>query len=620
MLITLLSAESERNSHMVVKTWEELFAAVESTAKGTFLEVNDSELPGHTLELDSHITDIHLRFYRVKFTGSLSWNQVFFHKGLSFVDVDFEGEALFSGCHFHGPAYFWKCRFHKKADFSHTIALAVPLEHSRLHAGEANFSYSRFSAKADFRHAVLNGKTWFWRTVFDEDVDFEEARFEAGVQFASRLEDICVSDSELVRHVFGEDLASRVPREKATSGVSEEDRKLLSILQPMLETLKASDAQVLVKCEDRTSGYFNFLTEIDSLQVLQRRLKKLHLLEKASLWARVKSRVRASLQAFRGKGIQLTLTQLKRLVRRSRLKEKAPKIQSQEQDQRRKDSQVREEAYARVCELWSEYHSLYMFSMQPKYCLNFMKVSFGPDSWFRQTSMKRCLFRGADLTKVRFENVQWHGPGMLSLNRRYKIYDEVWLKAEIMRRRRRFKFAGPFRKEAAAVSSAYHDLKQIAECAGDRRLSRHFHFGELESARYARPWPSILAYAYRIASGYGTREYRALLVLLFLMLTFFPVAFITLGQIRAIPEGAKFSPYFSSIFSQLRIGQNWKSAETTSLEASTFLLRPVGAQTDPTGRAPAQHRLTEAIERLVVTTQGALLVLALKSRFQRGPE
>ena len=498
---------------MVVETWEELFAALENkrSINESYLEINDSKLPGHSLELDSHIKDVHLRFCRVKFTGDLRWNQVFFDRGATFIDVDFEGEAHFHECVFLGPAYFWKCRFQKAADFSNTVVQSKPLAESRFCPGETNFSYSEFYEDANFRHAVFQGKAWFWRTVFRNRVDFEVVRFEAGVHFASMLEDICVSDKEL------------------------------ELCAEAIEVLRKGD--VLTRCGNRTRGYYNFHNEIDSADVLRSRLKGRQ--EKARQWIRVKKGAREILRF----GTQ-TITENKVILRALNPKQGSPTLAHAKELLRLLPLPERLKLWStltitwshtvassepllpnehdreKLVTLWNRHHNSYMFS--DKHIPNFMEAIFGPDSWFRHISFRKCLLRRADLSNVHFDDARWNRAPRLAQHRRQRVYDEVWLRSQL-RGLPRWNKSGRkqksklLRKESGAISGLYNDLRRIADTVGERRLARGFYFGEMETARLAeRWWRSILAYLYKLLSGYGTHEYQALAILLVLMFGFFP--------------------------------------------------------------------------------------------------
>jgi uncharacterized protein YjbI with pentapeptide repeats len=543
-----------------------------------FALIANVDLPAIHLAPKYPFLPIHLKFDRVHFHGEIELEKIVFPVGASFVGCVFEEKVSFSSCHFNGPAYFWKCKFLKEAKFPNMVVTRANYPGSDLYPGETNFSYSEFTGRAHFSRAVFHGPAFFHRTMFGGSVNFEVARFEEGALFASVLQDICISDRDLA------------------PGVAER------LCQPECQP------EVLIAGDTHKRGYYNFDPCINTEEELRGKLG--HRVTRpprmlARIMPRLPKRRRGSIKA-----------------------EPQPLLSAQDE--------------AAVVELWKKYRYKYLFNN--KYEQNFIETYFGP-STFRHISLRKCLLRRADISKVHLEGVLWANTAKISFvlakirhvltkkfpvlakirpvltkippiraeipfMKRDGIYDEIHLREPLqwalLARRLSWKAIDRRGKERHAVSAVYHQLKFVADSSGERSLARHFYFGEMEMARLAvPPWTrSPLALLYKLLSGYGTKENRALLILLLIVFVLFPVGYWGLDTVSG---AAKSRTTHSEIF----------STETTSLEACTFLLR---AANQPASPVDNRLRFVEGVERISASIQATLFVLALKSRFQPAPE
>jgi hypothetical protein len=163
------------------------------------------------------------------------------------------------------------------------------------------------------------------------------------------------------------------------------------------------------------------------------------------------------------------------------------------------------------------------------------------------------------------------------------------------------------------VSDLYHRLRVRYEQKGDRESARDFYYGELEMLRVGRPLFSrlfSLTNIYRLSSGYGKREGLALWWLVLLIFAFFPSSFFLNDALLDVT------------FSTQTVRDRISRAELSSLEASTFISRPI-VNLQPS-RPPTewelkldQYRpLIEGCERVAVPLQAGLFLLAVKARFK----
>jgi len=117
-------------------------------------------------------------FSNVVFENDVDFSGATFEKGASFNGTIFRGCANFNLCTARNRIWFWNARFMGPANF-HSLLVAKdpnsPASHT--YPGEANFSWARFHDEAVFKWARFGGKTFFWRTLFRQRVDFEGAFF-----------------------------------------------------------------------------------------------------------------------------------------------------------------------------------------------------------------------------------------------------------------------------------------------------------------------------------------------------------------------------------------------------------------------------------------------------------
>lgn len=521
--------------------------------KSTKADIKDEKISGFKLTNDNPLPDIHLRFERVTFLGDLDLEQIRFPKGVSFIDVDFLGLATFQLAQFDGPAYFWKCRFHRRADFFRVSVNKFNYPGSRRFAGEVNFSYCEFKEDASINRAVFAGPAFFHRTIFRRNVNFNETRFEEGATFNSTPSDICVANGE-------------IPGES------------ISLL---------SAKTLLHRSGYRKEGYYNFDMLISSRDEFARKLSRTP--PKAA----------------------------KRLVTfgKSRVETKPPEEQA-----------LTDEVKDRILDTWEAYYKSAMFSWQ--HVANFADCFFGKPSRFRHLSLRSCLLKGISLEHVEFDDVTWDNRnmssgwptlelprgGVLALqfpwNARDKIYDELILRYSVdswpLPERFSRESKPHINKTRMVISATYHELRMIYEKKGERERAREFYYGEMEMARLACPmWrrPFSLSLVYKLASGYGTQEGKAALILILLVFGIFPWGY------------QKLDEHYSMNIKRTSM-QQLVHTELESLEASTFLRTSAG------NGEPMKdlQRMTESVERIVVSLQAALFGLAVRSRFQRGFE
>jgi TIR domain/Pentapeptide repeats (9 copies) len=117
-------------------------------------------------------------FDNVVFEGDVDFSGATFEKGVSFNGTIFKKSASFRMCKVFDRIWFWNARFMGPANFHSLLVVKDPnAPASHIYPGEANFSWTRFHDEAIFKWARFAGKTFFWRTLFHQRVDFEGAVF-----------------------------------------------------------------------------------------------------------------------------------------------------------------------------------------------------------------------------------------------------------------------------------------------------------------------------------------------------------------------------------------------------------------------------------------------------------
>ena len=154
---------------------------------GMFPSIADIDLQKHEF---AHYVD----FGETVFCGNANFRGTVFAKGANFRGCKFENRADFSWSQFTGPAYFWRTHFLDVADFSHLIVNDAGVDRPpNLDPGVADFSWAYFGKQADFNDARFLGSAFFWRTVFDGPVDFDQAKFKAGATFNGTSQEVRLS-------------------------------------------------------------------------------------------------------------------------------------------------------------------------------------------------------------------------------------------------------------------------------------------------------------------------------------------------------------------------------------------------------------------------------------------
>jgi hypothetical protein len=125
-----------------------------------------------------HVFKDPARFDNVVFEDEVDFSHATFERGASFNGTLFRKGASFRMSTVKDKIWFWNARFKGPANFHNFLVVKDPdAPAGRLFPGEANFSWARFYDEAVFKWARFGGKTFFWRTLFYQNVDFEGAVF-----------------------------------------------------------------------------------------------------------------------------------------------------------------------------------------------------------------------------------------------------------------------------------------------------------------------------------------------------------------------------------------------------------------------------------------------------------
>ena len=228
---------------------------------------------------------------------------------------------------------------------------------------------------------------------------------------------------------------------------------------------------------------------------------------------------------------------------------------------------------------------------------------------FRDISLSRATFKGTDLRRCWFFNVDWNqvkGRNVifeeLSLNEKEKIWGSYRLKCNIKRNcsqesNSKNKSECPEKSDYARVEECYRYLKLSYEKAGDFKWAGDFHYGEMEMYRRASKWRWFPFYWYNLywtLSGYGERPSRAL------------------GWLAA------FLAIFASLLSWAGLEIMDPKHMAAFGDSFFYLLQKVTLQR-PTWAEPAGFwgKLTAGLSVLLIPGQAALFLLALRNRLGR---
>jgi len=140
---------------------------------------------GHVFKDPAH-------FDNVLFEDEVDFSHATFERGASFNGAVFGKGVSFRMCTVQDMIWFWNGRFRGPANFHNILVVKNPnAPAGHIYPGEANFSWARFYDEAVFKWARFGGKTFFWRTLFYQKVDFESAVFgEDGALFCGTKSEV----------------------------------------------------------------------------------------------------------------------------------------------------------------------------------------------------------------------------------------------------------------------------------------------------------------------------------------------------------------------------------------------------------------------------------------------
>jgi len=198
---------------------------------------------------------------------------------------------------------------------------------------------------------------------------------------------------------------------------------------------------------------------------------------------------------------------------------------------------------------------------------------------FQNVDLKTCQFANSNAGRVKFQNVQWaRRPTLLWASDRSSVYDEN--KATSV-------------EDLRAVGRLYYELRSNYEANKLFEEASDFNYGEAEMQRRCQPRPlryvSLEAF-YRYFSAYGERPGLALFWLVAAIFLFFPLLYILAGYSHEVSK-----------------------AVLHSLETSTFL----EASKDGADTEPIVAKFVAGFERIAVTAQAGMFLLAVQRKFAR---
>jgi uncharacterized protein YjbI with pentapeptide repeats len=258
---------------------------------------------------------------------------------------------------------------------------------------------------------------------------------------------------------------------------------------------------------------------------------------------------------------------------------------------------------------------------------NFKDITFraldlgkNSDVIFESVSLEKASFIDTNLEQIRFRDVEWHRvsrSGFLD-RRRAAIWDE-------------FQPASLEASDFERIAENYRQLVLIYEKKRDFETAEDFHIGEMEMRRRKkgagvkahfwrtkREWLNAFA-VYRLSSNYGASYSQAGAILLVLILLF-SLAFLYSGfrpaKEDALPVAVPIeynllsdSEYHRTTFKQW--ASDYTSAISLSLSIITFqkdrFYEPL----------EGWSRFWLYVAVIVLTAQGALVLLAIRRRFRR---
>jgi hypothetical protein len=184
--------------------------------------IGDIEFRHHTfykpLDFNQTIFTGTVIFENVTFKKSVSFDGAKFNKPICFIDCKFEQGANFSLAHFKacnffqscftGRVMFWHTDFDGDASFKQVKFLAA-----QQNKGENNFSWSTFHKKAIFEFTEFYTPAYFHRTIFNDEVQFDESRFMNLLHFWGKQNDVLCHRFDVINpdkistltHIFTDD-------------------------------------------------------------------------------------------------------------------------------------------------------------------------------------------------------------------------------------------------------------------------------------------------------------------------------------------------------------------------------------------------------------------------------
>ena len=137
-------------------------------------------------------------FDSANFAGDASFVGVTFAAGSSFQDTTFEGDAAFSHTTFGDDTSFNIATFRCDADFSDATFTDEALFYTAIFSGQTEFLRATFNSDVSFPRTIFiddvsfddvnfGGDTWFWSTYFTGTASFQRATFTGRAGFVAAL-------------------------------------------------------------------------------------------------------------------------------------------------------------------------------------------------------------------------------------------------------------------------------------------------------------------------------------------------------------------------------------------------------------------------------------------------
>jgi len=274
-------------------------------------------------------------------------------------------------------------------------------------------------------------------------------------------------------------------------------------------------------------------------------------------------------------------------------------------------------------------------SFQDKAIFKDLGLAREADVVFQRVDLGKASFIDTDLEGILFRDVSWHQPsqGLVRMTRPIGLWDEFapleintvaeFYQAEILSVRSD--------RDFEKIAENYRQLVLNYESHRDYDMAESFHIGEMETRRkkkgagtsskawrFTQQWMNAFA-VYRISSNYGT-SYRQAIMILVLLVLLFSLAFLysgfrpVKGAASQLDRPIEYNLQPDSEHRKVRFAQwasDYGSAVSLSLSIITF----------------QKDRFYEPLEGwsrfwlyvgvVVLTAQGALVLLAIRRQFRR---